>query len=543
MRRFVPDSIVVRTTLSIFALSFLLGLIFAGAASVRARQNEDARLQVGLQELLSTVESTTQVACFLADATLANEIAKGILNNHSVTAVRIVAGGNTLYESPQVAAAEARRSAFRVISRKIYSPFDVATRVGDIFLYASDSEIRAQARRYSLNTGLVLGLQVALVAVSVAVVVFLLITRPIRSISDELHRLEVSTGMQLRIPEGNKSDEIGRLVADVNALICSLTTLLNEEHELRVAHEVQERKMALIFEKAETGIFVLDSNGVVQSWNPAFGRILGLSDRMSSAGPQRLADLLAPQARSVSELVQRTLSTGTPGEMDLEISRTDSPHSEWIELSINPISPTAVQGVVNDITARKHLELSTRRLATHDALTGLLNRNGIASSLSDLFNHSSTKRLREMALLQIDLDYFKQVNDTHGHEAGDRVLCHVARVLEDVVRRSDVVGRHGGDEFMAVLVGVETPAKAQEIADSIIARISKPIDLGNGNSAHVSASIGIAFPSGSRDAPEAVLRRADAAMYEAKQKGRSRACIAPFPAEPELALSATRGVV
>ena len=78
----------------------------------------------------------------------------------------------------------------------------------------------------------------------------------------------------------------------------------------------------------------------------------------------------------------------------------------------------------------------------------------------------------------------------------DRVLCHVARVLEEAVRRSDLVGRHGGDEFLALLVGVETPAKAQQIADSMIERISQPIELGDGKYAHVSASIGIAIPSG-----------------------------------------------
>jgi diguanylate cyclase (GGDEF)-like protein/PAS domain S-box-containing protein len=497
-------------------------------ASVRAQRNEEARLQVGLRELLSTVESTTRIACFLGDSTLAKEIAQGVLSNHSVTAVRIFGGDSTLYESPRAASTAAMRSGFTVISRKIYSPFDATSRVGEIFLYASDAEIRSQARRYSWNTALVLGLEVALVAAAVALVVFLLITRPIKGISDELHRLQVSTGMQLRIPRGNKTDEIGRLVSDVNALIGRLTALLNTERELRIEHQVQERKMKLIFDKAETGIFVIDPSGIVQSWNPAFARILQFGVQTPGV-PQRLHDLLAPHTLQVDELLQRCLATGQPHEVDLELSRAGSPGSEWIELSVNPISPTVLQGVLNDVTERKRRELSTRRLATHDPLTGLLNRRGIASSLSDLFHHSSLKRLGETALLQIDLDYFKEVNDTFGHEAGDQVLCHVARILEDSVRRSDFVGRHGGDEFLAVLVGVETPAKAQQIADSMIERIKQPIDLGNGHRAHVSASIGIAIPAGSDDTADTVLRRADSAMYEAKEKGRSQASVASGP--------------
>jgi len=540
LRHFVPESIVARTTLSILALSLLLGLIFTVGASVRAQKNEETRLQVDLQELLSTVESTTSIACFLGDLTLAKEIAQGVFSDHTVTAVRISAADSTLYESPRAAASAAKPSEFTVISRKIYSPFDKTIRVGELTLYASNAEIRSQARRYSWSTALVLGLQVALVAAAVALVVFLLITRPIKGISDELHRLQVSTGMQLRIPRGNKTDEIGRLVSDVNTLIGHLTALLDTERELRIEHQVQERRMKLIFEKAETGIFVFDPGGIVQSWNPAFARILGLG-LQSGGNPQGLHELLAPHGLQVRELLQRCLTTGEPAEIDLELSRADLPGSEWIELSINPIGPTVLQGVLNDITERKRIELSSRRLAAHDPLTGLLNRRGMANSLADLFTHSSPKRLCETALLRIDLDYFKKVNDTSGHEAGDRVLCHVARVLEETVRRSDFVGRPGGDEFVAVLVGVETPAKAKQIADSMIERIGQPIDLGDGNCAHVSASIGIAIPTGPRETADAVLRRADAAMYEAKQNGRSQARFAPCPTVPVLGSAATRG--
>jgi PAS domain S-box-containing protein len=186
--------------------------------------------------------------------------------------------------------------------------------------------------------------------------------------------------------------------------------------------------MKLIFEKAETGIFVLDPSGIVRSWNPAFARILRLGAQ-TIGEPQRLHELLAPHGLQVDELLHRCLATGEPDEIDLELSRPDLPSSEWVELSVNPIGPTVLQGVLNDITERKRMELSSRRLATHDSLTGLLNRRGIASSLSDLFNHSSPRRLGETAFLQIDLDNFKQVNDNFGHAAGDRVLCHVARVL------------------------------------------------------------------------------------------------------------------
>lgn len=538
----MPGSIVARTTLSILALSLLLGLLFAIFASLRTQSNEESRLRLHLQELLSTVESTTQIACFLGDSTLASEIAQGLLRNHAVVGARIVAGGKILYESPHAFSNVANSADIKMISRSIYSPFNATDRVGEITLATSATEIRAQAQHYSWNTALVLGLQVAFVAAGVALVVFLLITRPIRGISNELHRLQLSTGMQLQIPR-NRSDEIGRLVLDVNALITSLTSLLDSERELRLMHEIQKRKMKLIVDKAVAGIFVLEAGGVLQFWNPAFLRIVGVSEHIMAGSPQRLQDLLVPHGPHVDALIQRCLSSGEPCDMDLDISRDGALRSEWIELSIDRIGPTELQGVINDVTERKRNELSAQRIATHDTLTGLLNRHGVATTLAGLFSHSSAERLSQLALLQIDLDYFKQVNDTYGHAAGDRVLCQVARMLESTVRRSDFVGRVGGDEFMAALVGIDASAKAQQIAEGMIAAINQPIDIGAGNYARVSASIGIAFPSGNGETPEAVLSRADAAMYAAKQGGRSRACVAPLPSDADLSTMATRGAV
>jgi diguanylate cyclase (GGDEF)-like protein len=134
-----------------------------------------------------------------------------------------------------------------------------------------------------------------------------------------------------------------------------------------------------------------------------------------------------------------------------------------------------------------------------------------------------------LAVLQIDLDRFKSVNDTFGHEAGDRVLRDVANILERSVRRSDVVGRVGGDEFVVVLPGIETLDKAQDIAMNIIAGVRDPFVIGAGRRAEIGASIGIAFAEWPGESAVSLLRRADAAMYQAKQSGRGRVCVARLP--------------
>ena len=159
-----------------------------------------------------------------------------------------------------------------------------------------------------------------------------------------------------------------------------------------------------------------------------------------------------------------------------------------------------------------------------DPVTGLLNRRGLDNALNSVLS-SAINESRQLALLLVDLDYFKAVNDTYGHAAGDLVLREVAVVLGHSVRRTDIVGRTGGDEFVVLLPGIEGPYKAEEIAANIIQGLSKPISLGDGNFAHIGASIGISLTGLAREPADALLRRADAAMYTAKQSGRGRACL------------------
>jgi diguanylate cyclase (GGDEF)-like protein len=170
----------------------------------------------------------------------------------------------------------------------------------------------------------------------------------------------------------------------------------------------------------------------------------------------------------------------------------------------------------------EQLETSRGRLehdATHDALTGLGNRALYSERVRQALVASETAPLRT-AVLCIDLDDFKTVNDSLGHAAGDRMLQEIGARLRSVVRRADSVARLGGDEF-AILVEGEPAEAALEIADRLLVELSKPVVLGPNTTAHSSASIGIAFGS-SDDSVESLLRDADIAMYTAKNNGKSR---------------------
>jgi diguanylate cyclase (GGDEF)-like protein/PAS domain S-box-containing protein len=523
LARLVPRSLVARTSLGILVLALVIGLMFSVMSSWRLRSAEQERLVARVHELNATVESTVSIACFLNDATLAKEIASGLMKNRMLSGVRIESGGRVLYTVGGPAPdSRASRGAVDVISRPIYSPFDAGTRVGGITLWLSHEEIESRAIAYSHFATWMLALQVVIVAGGVALLVYLLVTRPIKGISDALHRLEVRAGMRLEVPASRRGDEVGQLMKDVDSLITSLSDALSTERDLRKAQEISERRMRLVFEKADTGILVLDENGIVHSSNPSFARILGAG---SSAAGASLAALLAPHGPLVAGLIAESLESGQPRDADLEID-VRGRGKTWVELSVNPLGPTLLQGLLTDITERKRAECAAHELAMRDSVTSLLNRRGIDSALAPLMT-AAFNEARQMALLLVDLDYFKAVNDTFGHAAGDMVLREVASVLTQCVRRTDIVGRSGGDEFVVLLPGIEGAHKAEEIAQNIISGLSKPIAVGDGKFAHIGASIGVAVTGRLREPAASLMRRADVAMYAAKQSGRGRTVLDP----------------
>ena len=161
--------------------------------------------------------------------------------------------------------------------------------------------------------------------------------------------------------------------------------------------------------------------------------------------------------------------------------------------------------------------------ADHDALTGLPNRN----LLKDRTRHAIARAQRNrenFALLFVDLDRFKSVNDDMGHASGDALLVNVAKRLTDCVREEDTVARLGGDEFVVLLCGPTQRRQIDAIANKILHSLRQPFQLGN-QSLSLTASIGSGlFPADGKDA-ESLLGHADAAMYRAKQLGRNRACV------------------
>ena len=172
------------------------------------------------------------------------------------------------------------------------------------------------------------------------------------------------------------------------------------------------------------------------------------------------------------------------------------------------------------IGAGMHAEQTIRQLSLHDALTGLANRRFLHENAKQLI--AAAKRSgKQMAVLAVDLDNFKPVNDRYGHAAGDAVLVTSAERMKQLLRESDVIARFGGDEFVIVLGQVDDAEAAREVASRVVDSLCQPIPLAGGETAQIGASVGIAMCCGGSDTLDDMLKKADAALYAAKRDGKS----------------------
>lgn len=287
----------------------------------------------------------------------------------------------------------------------------------------------------------------------------------------------------------------------------------------------QQNLMTRVFEHTADGILITDAARRIQWVNLAFERITGYSAEEVRGRTPALLRSNQHDAAFYEGIWSSLENTGHwQGEI-INRRKDGSLFPEWLRISALRDEKRELSyyvGVFTDITVLRQHEARLAFLAYHDALTKLANRTRFMEALGDAIQRGERYR-HFLAVLFIDLDGFKAVNDSHGHEAGDRLLKGVARRLKKGLRRSDIVARLGGDEFAIILDQLKDPRDAATAAGKILGDLSAPIQV-NGHTVEVSASIGIAcYPRDGTDA-DTLLKTADTAMYWAKRSGRNRFC-------------------
>ena len=319
-------------------------------------------------------------------------------------------------------------------------------------------------------------------------------------------------------------DEIGQLLSKFNALA-------RERNQAWAALSESERRFRNILEHAPIGTAVVSLEGQFLLVNRALCQIVGYSKEELEQLNCRLIthgdDLEADFAK------ERLLLNGSADSFQLEkryLHKDGRP--VWVQLTESVQrddagAPRFLIMQVEDISGRRASQEQIRQLAYYDALTKLPNRR----LLKDRLKHAliQAKRFhRSFALMFLDLDHFKNVNDSFGHDFGDELLKVVAGRLLDCVRSADTVCRQGGDEFIILLTEMSQRLDAAVVADKIIAAIGEPISI-RGHELQVTTSIGIAvYPVAGLEDAKVLMKQADIAMYEATRLGRNRYSIHPF---------------
>ncbi|MFZ6758882.1 diguanylate cyclase domain-containing protein [Undibacterium sp. Ji50W] len=531
MLRLLRTSIVYRSAFIVLGIALLVGSFFALFSYQFSAQSEQKQANQRMHASLSTVESTASIACFLLDQNLASELARGLLKNGDISRVLIFSGDKILAEASKqpvqnqttpVVTMPPESKAPGQLEQEIFSPFNAKEKVCNIRLDPNIEFIREQSASKARFIVYLLLMQALVMASAVVYVVLTMITRPIKNISDRLHTLSPEAGDKLGLPDGNEKDEIGQLVRDVNTLVANLLTTLDEERSLRIRHAIGEKKFQTIFENAETGIFQLNFSAELLSYNPAFLRMFNLTDAHQRGNISNVLTLmLEGQELRLHLMIDAAINESKVMSDDFYIQVGGSSQKKWINLVISPAEDGVLQGLANDITERKLKEENANQLAVTDHLTGLNNRLGFEKEIARLSNEHENGYAQGFFLLMIDLDKFKQVNDTYGHTIGDQVLCHFAHIATSTVRKSDFIARLGGDEFVILLQNLTHQSKAEEIAKKIISQASQDIVITDGVSVKIGASIGISYTDPQAFDPNELLRRADSAMYDVKRSGRN----------------------
>jgi len=302
-----------------------------------------------------------------------------------------------------------------------------------------------------------------------------------------------------------------------------ITRDITERKQTEESLRQSEEKFRNILESIQEGYFEVDLNGNFTFYNDSMSRLIGYS-KEEMLGMHYTQFTNEETAKKVYKAFNEVYSTGEPSKgFDWQIIRKDGIEG-FIETSISlqkdsSGKSTGFKGIVHDITERKRAEEQINYMATHDVLTGLPNRLMFNQLLIQAIR-SAQRHKRQLAVFFIDLDRFKTINDSLGHEAGDRMLKEMARRFKRSLRADDVVGRLGGDEFVILTGEVDELSQIANVARKILSNVIKPMLL-QGEECGVTASVGISiYPENGTD-EQTLIKNADVAMYFAKEEGRN----------------------
>jgi len=329
--------------------------------------------------------------------------------------------------------------------------------------------------------------------------------------------------LQTEFPYANK-DEIGTLNGSFKDMAIEIRKLIDGLNQRISEKEIAEKaanRLSKAVAFSGTGVVITNQDFEIEYVNPKMVEMTGFEERYFIGSP--LMSIISQEMAILVDDIDVDLRSRNYWRGDTLLQANER-QSVWVSLSISPIREdggkiTSYVASAQDISFVKESQRKMEQLAYFDTLTGLANRTFFRMQLRKSMALAERGHYA-FALFYFDLDEFKRINDTLGHDAGDQLLVEVANRLKKRLRTEDTIARLGGDEFAVLLSGIEHQTHAMEVANTIQRTLNEPIKLGN-NEVIISASIGITMAPFDSQEEDQLLKHADLAMYEAKAKGRN----------------------
>lgn len=401
-----------------------------------------------------------------------------------------------------------------------YTNAHIEQRAGTLKVVLGNRSLRDERSHY-LNTSLFSLLLVTLMMLGGVWLAFSrMLDRPIQELLRAIRNSHGHGGfVKVAAPA---TDELGMIADAFNDMQDRL-----QRHQDRLVQSKEQ--LQTLYHATPALLFSFDREGNIQNASDYFLQQLGY--QAEGIIGRNLTSLLADGSQSarVHGALTRLWQQLQLAELPLTIIDNQGRQLEVLmdaTLSASASFPGAL-AVMTDVTSLNNARRELEHQASTDYLSGIANRYHFQRYLSQLLQQRSTSRA-PFAVLFIDLDHFKAVNDTYGHHIGDQLLCQATERIQALLIDTDMLARLGGDEFAVIMEQLNGPAHAQQLAQQIVDCLQQPFRLENSN-VHISASVGIALYPDNSDTPTELLKQADVAMYRAKEQGRSRCSI--FSAE------------
>ncbi|MBF7074406.1 diguanylate cyclase [Glaciecola sp. MH2013] len=519
----------VRISLVIFLLSLAISTVFASFNYYYQLKAATQQYQELTTQLATSAVNTAGIAAYLIDTELAQEVVDGLTANDLIASASITISSEEL----TISAGESKASRQK-IEAVIRNPFIEDDIIGLLEVLPNVEFIELQASSASLeNAYLLMGLSF-IIAVAVGLYVRMKLTYPLKALADAVSLIDTDKPEAITpINTGYKhNDEIMALSQKTNSLISALKIQFLSERELREATEELQKRFRLLFEQATAGIGLLDSQGKISIANPAFQSLFG-----SDVEGLNFANLFESPKLVKKQISLLSASSGV-SQVNIDLVLLNGTEKRYLHCLFSSIQDTRlntraeseqlVEVIVYDVTDRKKQEAKARYEADHDSLTGLLNRRSGAQKLNELLlKQHNEKQL--FALMMIDLDKFKPINDTHGHDTGDLVLQNISRQVQELSHKYEsVIARWGGDEFVVGLAFKDAEF-LPIFTEELIEKISTEIEVNSELSVQVGASVGVIVLRAEQEASlDMLISKADDLMYETKKQKAKRYTIVDF---------------